>query len=314
MLQYFDNSFLVRSYSMFRSVFIDILKEIQDFDNPSTLGGSSSNLDGESSSGVTESQATTASGFTGVSSHRSLASSSFDRLAFLVKELDAPPEFMEIVGRHLLGMKGNSSGGQGKRKGANLDSIADFMSRAFLRCTCHVDLVVLALDDVHLLDGASWKVLERIFHQSQNVYLVCASRPLKSYKLEVQREFWEELHEKQAVQLRFKEITLQGLKESDVRNMVALKLGLKSEDVADEVFKDLHGRSGGMPHFTMQMLESIQRNNLLETKDDKIGWRQDIEDVSAFVLLRFMLTSQISRRAVVASSRCRTSTSQLSGN
>jgi len=263
---------------MFRSVFSDILKEIQDFDSPSTLGGGSGAQDGDSSSGVTESQATTASGFTGTSSHRSLASSSFDRLAFLVKELDAPPEFMEIVGRHLLGIRGNAPSTHAKTKGANLDSIAEFMALAFVRCTCHLDLVVLALDDVHLLDGASWTVLEKIFSRAQNAFIICASRPLKSYKLDVSAEFWRDLHEVQARELRFTEMILKGLKESDIRAMVALKLSVKSEDVCPEFFKDLHARSGGMPHFAAQMLESIHRNTLYEKLDDgKIGWRMNME-------------------------------------
>ncbi|KAK1736676.1 adenylate/guanylate cyclase domain-containing protein [Skeletonema marinoi] len=50
-----------------------------------------------------------------------------------------------------------------------LAKIVDFMADAFVRCTKHADLVLLALDDVHWMDEMSWKVVQAIFERGQNV-------------------------------------------------------------------------------------------------------------------------------------------------
>lgn len=206
-------------------------------------------------------------------------STSLDRLAFLVNELQAPPEFLEIVGGHILGLRGKSNvSSHTKNRSGSLDAIVDFMARAFIRCTSHAGLVVLALDDIHHLDELSWKIVEKIFQWGKNILIIGASRPLKSCKLEVDPAFWSNLNNQHSMELRFTAIFLSSLSDVEIRDLIAQKLGARAQDVDKKFYADLHFRSGGMPHFATQIIENIKKKRIVDfLPDGKIGWRTNLE-------------------------------------
>ena len=80
---------------------------------------------------------------------------SLDDLVSLVKELDAPPEFVEIIAYHLLGINEKNGRNLTAVKADSLEEIVNFMALSIFRCTAHADLVIIVLDDVHFLDGTS---------------------------------------------------------------------------------------------------------------------------------------------------------------
>jgi hypothetical protein len=206
-------------------------------------------------------------------------STSLDRLAFLVNELQAPPEFLEIIGGHILGLRGKSHfSSQAKNRSGSLDAIVDFMASAFIRCTSHASLVVLALDDIHHLDELSWKIVEKIFQLGKNVLIIGSSRPLKSYKLDVDPAFWSDLNNQYSRELRFTSFFLSSLSDVEIRDLIAYKLGTRAQDVDRNFYTDLHSRSGGMPHFATQIIENIKKKRVVDfLPDGKIGWRNNLE-------------------------------------
>ena len=83
---------------MFRAVFKDVLGGFDgasSVSNPSGTTTSSHNSSDKSASEMS-------------TSHHSTATAFLEKFSHLVDELNAPPEFVELVGHHILGLRGQS--------------------------------------------------------------------------------------------------------------------------------------------------------------------------------------------------------------
>jgi predicted ATPase len=153
-----------------------------------------------------------------------------------------------------------------------MKSLVSFMAKAFKRCTQDASLVMVALDDVQHVDEMSWRVVQELFETTGNVLFLCTSRPLSTYRLLVDKTFWEELttgryHEEE----RFQMMTLDRLAESDVKAMIAKTLGLQEREVSSTLLNDVMMQSNGLPHFANEILETMKRKKgtlLEESKGD----------------------------------------------
>ena len=270
---------------MFRAIFKDVLAEIDGGrdDSAHSINTHTSQHSRESSGDGDSSDMS--------STRFSVAATSLDNFSFLVNELNAPPEFLEIVGHHILGIRGQRDKSAAKNfKAGSQEAIIDFMARAFMRCTSHADLVIMALDDAHLLDELSWKVIQILFKECPKLLIICASRPLKSYNLEVDPQFWAELHGHFSREMRFSEIYLLGLDEDGIRALISKILGIPINEIDRSFFIDLHTKSGGMPHFASQMLETIKKKELVaKLENGKTGWRKDVSNDQVRELLVLLL-------------------------
>ncbi len=197
------------------------------------------------------------------STNESTMSTDVTRFRYICRELNAPPEFIDIVGKKLLGLRDKSAESVTSNTGSvNLQAIVDFMADAFIRCTRNSDIVLLALDDVHWMDEMSWRVVQAIFERGKNVFTVCGSRPPSTDPLSVDKSFWSSLEQEYKNDGRFVEITLTPFDILDVKEMIANSLDLKLTEVDCNFAQNVFNTSGGMPHFLSYMLESIKRNNL----------------------------------------------------
>ena len=185
-----------------------------------------------------------------VSTKDSVMSTDANRFRYICEELNAPPEFVEVVGRRLLGIRDNTliktfTGGS-----PNLDIIVDFLADAFIRCTKHTDVALLALDDVHEMDEMSWRVVRAIFEKGLNVLVLCGSRPPSiNTTLAVDPIFWDNLKDSFSKEGRFIEIDLQPLEQDEVRDLIAVSLDVDSEQLDSSFTRNLATATGGMPHF-----------------------------------------------------------------
>ena len=195
--------------------------------------------------------------------------------------MNAPEGFLEIVGHHLLG---NSNLKMALvKKAPELGDIVTFMAEVFIRTTSHAEIIILALDDVQWMDNLSWKVVRNIFERSTNVLIVCCSRLLEDIPLTMDKDFWEMLNDKYKKSNRYYETYIGALEKSEVREMAALTLKCKPEDISDKYINDVYMHSGGMPYFASEILENCVRNNLFRRyANNKIGWRQQRRNVSYF--------------------------------
>ena len=200
------------------------------------------------------------------------------RFRYIMEELNAPPEFMEVVGKRLLGLR-SAVGPSTENKPPDLNKIVIFMADAFLRCTQHADLVLLALDDVHEMDEMSWKVVQLIFERSKNVLTFCGSRPPSTNPLAVDNTFWSELQGAYKECGRYIGISLGPFSEEDVREMIGQHLDIKADEIDSSFWRNVFTTSGGMPHYLSYVLETIKRNDLTVKLDNGlIGLKSSEKD------------------------------------
>jgi len=253
-------------FSLFRVIFKDLLLRAKlDDDNPltgrRTSRGSMSLVDSSDEFSIDDhwDQLSIKSH----STNESTMSTEVTRFRYICKEMNASPEFIDIVGKKLLGLRDKSVDSvTANASSLNLKAIVDFMAGAFIRCTRNSDIILLALDDVQWMDEMSWKVVQAIFERGKNVLIICGSRPPSTNPLSVDSSFWASLQREYKDNHRFSEIDLNPFNILDVKEMIANSLDLKVTEVDCNFAQNVFNTSGGMPHFLSYMLDSIKRNNL----------------------------------------------------
>ena len=232
---------------------MDVLAELESSDREESVASSAGPLKsvaGSASHVSHRSFETNASTFHG-SLSPSKTQSVIERLHYVAEELNAPPEFMLVVGHHLLGLqtdKLSEKGPDGSKLA--LDAIVDFMAQAFVRCTSHADLVVLALDDAQYLDSLSWKVVQAMHQRAENLLIVCASRDSV-----VQKISWAS---------SFREIDVPPLSSEEIKELIAKKLGCFESDIDPELARDVAVQCSGVPTFALEVIKSMRKKDLLE--------------------------------------------------
>ena len=219
----------------------------------------------------------------------SRASTEMTRFRFICRELNAPPEFMEVVGKRFLGIRGGNkddSATQSESPTLQIQSVIKFMADAFIRCTKNVNLVLLALDDVQWMDELSWKVVQTIFERAENVLTLCGSRPPSS-SLTMDPIFFSDLQGQFQKEGRYLEISLAPFNESEVKEMIADTLKIMSDEVDASFSRNVFSTSGGMPHYLGYILDAIKRNNLtVRLENGMIGMKNSAEDNTKVSCLR----------------------------
>ena len=263
-------------FSLFRSIFRDVLLEVkhEDENSQSSLQGSK----GESMVDFSVEEQWDNLSLRSQSSKNSTMSTDVTRFRFICEELNAPPEFVEVVGNRLLGLKSSEGLSNTGGRSPDLEKIVNFMADAFLRCTKHADLVLLALDDVHWMDEMSWKVVQAIFERGQNVLTLVGSRPPSTYPLTVDNTFWSELQNTYRDDGRYLEISLQPFTETEVQQMIALALAIEVNEIDSSFWRNVFTTSGGMPHYLSYALETIKRNELTVKLDNGLIGLKSSED------------------------------------
>ena len=264
----------VWSKSIFRSILPDILLDFEGAttDEKTLQSGGPDSVEMEWDNMSRFSHLSRASVSTSSSSGR-MSSGRMSRLVRLVNELDAPTEFVDLLVHHLLGL---GSAGQADRphtKKPNITTSITYLAKLFQRWAGQSQLTVLALDDVHFMDEVSWQVVQRLLDSTRNLFVVCTSRPLKTYKLAINEDFWDELNSKYKQEGRFVYMELSRLSKEDIRAMVAKRLKLDEQEIDESFLRDVYTQSGGMPAFANEILQSAgRRNSIGRQGNNRMGW------------------------------------------
>ena len=278
---------LLQYVSAFRSIFFDILESyedsLEDNDNMrlsiSQHGFFSENgLDGSRHHGSLSSQiANRASQWvnhlanaedlsTGTSnaSVRRLKMTTLERLQLVCKELEENKDLGDIVAKYFLDVHVENM--NEVKKLPQMSVIIQFMVDSFLFAVKNASLVVIALDDVHFMDALSWKVLQSLFEQGENLMIVCTSRPFSSVKDPIDMTFYSSLQERMGTThsanekgALYWEFELQPFDEVEVRHLIASAYDIDDTDVDESLLTFIYEQSGGMPHFAQEILIVVQQ-------------------------------------------------------
>ena len=205
-----------------------------------------------------------------------------DRLSALCNEFNAPPEFAELVGQHLLQIDLQSHLNAGEKDKNNDDkrtniSLVNFVCRAFLRFTQDADLVVIALDDVHLADEISFKVVQELFETGSGVMIICTSRPLSTYKLAIDDAFWERLQTEHVSTGRYVPLKLSRLDGTETKTMIAKTLRIKEDEISERLLKTIFAQSTGIPQFAHVLIEHFKKESSSVKKGDRVSEFKELD-------------------------------------
>jgi predicted ATPase len=212
----------------------------------------------------------------------------------LCEELNASEEIIHVVGHLLLGDKSKML--LKNEKAPAIAEVVSFLAEAFITCTSHADLVILALDDVQWMDSASWNVIQSMFETGRNILILCGTRSLRSYHLSIHSDFWHDLGGQYKYEKRYFEMNMSPLTEADVLDLVAKSLSCRNSDIDEKVSKYIFLHSEGIPIFTSEIIRCCKKENLLgRGKNNKIQWITKKSDLSniQFPTLDELITSRI---------------------
>lgn len=274
--------------SAFASIFLDVLNYSQGWFEAETHSsqGGCSNLSNKSSTHVSDCHMNESmDSFTEAYSLSDSNLAPILRLRALCEHMDAPPEFLEIVGRHLhktgLTFPIQEFVSPKNKKATATSSLISFMAKSIRRCTENAHLILIAIDNVHQTDEMSWRVIQELFETAKNVFLVCTSRPLSTYKLAMDETFWRHLHEKYEKNGRFVSFQLGPLSREEVLCMIAKTVNVHQGEVAAELVHDIHTQSGGMPQFVNELIEMAKWRGSIKIVDregiDRQGRRSSMD-------------------------------------
>jgi len=91
------------------------------------------------------------------------------RIRRLCKLLDYSADVANTIAR-LLGLSSDAS--TSPTNIAKMNDVIDFIARAFAHCTLRHDLAVLYIEDIHYMDVFSWRVIEAILNQQDNLLVI----------------------------------------------------------------------------------------------------------------------------------------------
>lgn len=199
-------------------------------------------------------------------------------------EIQAPVEFIEVVGHDVLGFPSLIERAYEKKKADSmLNTIITFMAKLISHCTKSFDLALIVLDNVQFMDEMSWKVVELLFESAPNCLIVCASQPLTSFQLSLGESFWSKLHNSPR---RFHELKLIPLNILELTEVIAHVFECAKESVDEQFSRDIFKQSGGLPLYTRELLASLKQFSFVAVSEEgKLSWKTSpgaIDDVRIF--------------------------------
>lgn len=243
-------------FSLARPIFLDILVYLQDTEQVL------------SSKGWHDSTLSIMHGSQRGDSKKSLAQ--FIRLC---RKAEIPEKFINIITRLIITpSRGDPIVEENDCSSEHLMmmiSIAQYLVKAFLQSTMACELVVLALDDVSQMDSMSWKMVELLHSNAQNLIIIGTCRPLtQSQELHVSVDWWQSLHNVEETENKFFQMKLSPMPLSDVEALIADSLGRKTSEIDPRISHEVFLQSGGMPHLASEILENLCKNDMIDRWDE----------------------------------------------
>jgi hypothetical protein len=203
-------------------------------------------------------------------SNRSVIVPYFEKLCWVCEELDYPYEYADIVGAQLLRIEGASpTVTQVDGHIPTVDEVVDFLTLAYLKITQFSDLSLVFFDDFQWIDALTWKIIRSLCQKSDNLLLICAMRShdKQAFRRMSDVQAW---HEK--MESRIIEISLGPLELSEVKELIGMVLGYEESCIDETLSTDVYNRTGGLPIYATQLLESIKRSDSVSL--DELGMLQ----------------------------------------
>jgi predicted ATPase len=153
-----------------------------------------------------------------------------------------------------------------------MDELVEFLALVFLCMVDHAKLQAVFLDDFQGIDSFSWKVFRVISKKADNILLICASR---SHDKQAQRRMTSVSHPDDHFRSQMIELSLGPFDMNEIRELISIVLEQSKEAISADLCADIFARSGGLPVYTVQVLENIKRTGTLCLVNGTLEWTKE---------------------------------------
>jgi hypothetical protein len=206
-----------------------------------------------------------------------------ERLVEICRKAYVPKSYTSIICQLIL------TEGTGWMRNSSTGTISRFLLRVFLRCTSIYGMTIVALDNISYMDELSWKLVELIYDHSPRTIILGTSRPITSQQTNINGDFWARLNKREYNE-RFLHVGLLPMHKSDVKSLIANKLGVEISQVDSEMATEVFVKSGGMPWLALELSIKDSWNTEKSEKSEvpalKVSAARFFSYISAFLCSR----------------------------
>jgi hypothetical protein len=181
-----------------------------------------------------------------------------DKLYWACDEVGYPHEYADLVGSQFLGLNSSRPVTHVNGHVPLVAELVEFVAQAFMRITDFADLILVFIDDFQWVDSFTWKVIRALGQSGKKMLLICAMR---SHDKQAMRRM------STAVNFRL-EITLGPLDLPEIKELISSVLGYSESSIDEELCTDMYQRTGGLPFYVTELLESIKRNKTVSQDEE----------------------------------------------
>lgn len=211
-----------------------------------------------------------------------------DRLDALFVDVNAPGECVEYTRALLL---------EDETKQNQLfpeldDSMITKLAAAFHRCIQNLKLCILAIDDAHQCDEASWLVFEELFQSSDNLLMIGTTSSTTIADMKINKQFMSQLEDVYAKVGRYHVMALNNLSKDEVTHMIMKSMALQKQQVTESILDSVYNQSLGMPLVANELITELKER---KHDGDQLGISGNTESIMDIFLNKidgFDLTSR----------------------
>ena len=133
------------------------------------------------------------------------------------------------------------------------------LAGAFRRCNGNLRLGVLAMDDAHQCDEASWLVFQELFQTSDNFILMGTTSATSLEDMNMSRVFSTDLEDKYSKAGRYHCLDLANLSRDEVQQMIMKSMALQKHSVTTEMLDSVYNQSLGMPLVANDLVTELKQ-------------------------------------------------------
>jgi class 3 adenylate cyclase/tetratricopeptide (TPR) repeat protein len=198
------------------------------------------------------------------------------KLCDICEELNYPYEYADIVGSQLLGLDGALPQTHVEGHIPTIDEVVDFLTKTYIRLTDFSDLIVIFLDDFQWIDSLTWKVIRVLCQRGKNILMMGAMLSQETQALRRMSSVgtWHE-----EMKSRILEFPLGSLDLSEVKETISKVLGFEDCLIDDSLCSDIYQRTGGLPLYAIELLESIKRKKTvaIDKESGMLRWTPEAQ-------------------------------------
>lgn len=177
------------------------------------------------------------------------------RILGACRDADVPDYYIRLICRLLLTNTWPPEADDATRD-AETREVARYIVSFLLQSTIHLDLILLAIDDIPHSDEISWAVVEFVYRYGCNFMFLLASRPITGEDMNIDVNFWEQLFTCDIKEGNMIHIELEALTQTELELLVQEHAKKNSAEIAaGRVAKEVFVQSGGMPQLASEILD-----------------------------------------------------------